>query len=50
VDPLGVGVGGIVAVTAGRPVAPNLARLYFSTRDGEVITANPVVPAPAAAP
>jgi hypothetical protein len=49
VDPLNVGVGGIVAVTAGRQVAPNLPRLYFAARTGELITANPVVP-PTAGP
>jgi hypothetical protein len=43
-DPLGVGAGGIVGITAGRLAAPNLPRLYFSTRTGELITANPVLP------
>jgi hypothetical protein len=43
VDALGVGVGGIVAVTAGREVAPKLPRLYFTDRGGELITATPVV-------
>jgi hypothetical protein len=50
VDALGVGAGGIVAVTAGREVAPNLPRLYFTNRDGELIMATPVVPAPTAGP
>jgi hypothetical protein len=38
VDALGVGAGGIVAVTAGRQ-----GRLYLTDRAGELVTANPVV-------